>query len=234
MWKTLKIVEDPIHPRLDNMTEKPVIGPTLPPGLKKDDLVSLAMPSVEDSYGPPLPPSMLSSQADSHDKGISVAENRMSEDSSPDSGSDDEVIGPLPSDASKSGLDQAREGVERRAFHMHQKLTCEEGGKKKTKHDKKYFEEKRAAIRDAKLEELIEKHGKKKKKKKSLMEMHEESLKKKKKKDKNGKEKKPERREFDRDVDLKISKMDEAARRSFVKKSQELNSRFGGGSQKYL
>nr|AAW26657.1 SJCHGC04710 protein [Schistosoma japonicum] len=96
------------------------------------------------------------------------------------------------------------------------------------------------------------------KQKSSLLELHEKKLKKhklkkhkeKSKKHKSKKHKKghrsssssssssspsePTRRPFDRDKDLKISRIDTAARKAIIEHSKKLTSRFSHGSQQYL
>ncbi|XP_061165806.1 GPALPP motifs-containing protein 1-like [Saccostrea echinata] len=64
----------------------------------------------------------------------------------------------------------------------------------------------------------------------SLLDMHQKKMKKKMKEEEN---KPKERRPFDRDLDLQANRFDEAQRKSIIKKSQNLNSRFshGKGSQ---
>lgn len=45
---------------------------------------------------------------------------------------------------------------------------------------------------------------------------------------------KPERRPFDRDIDLQVYRFDEAQKKSIIQKAQLLNSRFSSGKSKYL
>lgn len=68
--------------------------------------------------------------------------------------------------------------------------------------------------------------------KKQKKEKHKEKKKKKeeKEKKKNKKDKDLERRPFDRDVDLKVNRMDEVQRKAIIKRSQQLTGRFGHGS----
>lgn len=120
-------------------------------------------------------------------------------------------------------------------------------------------ESSRLAQRDAEYAEQIEEYNKSKKREKSLLELHtekkskghkknkqktekhkdkkkkkkgqdEDEEKEKKKKKSKKKEKAPERRPFDRDVDLKVSQMDNAQRQAIIKRSQQLTGRFGHGS----
>ena len=51
--------------------------------------------------------------------------------------------------------------------------------------------------------------------------------KKKREKEKNEKETKPARRPFDRDLDMQVNRFDDAQKKSIIKKSQLLNTRFG-------
>ncbi|XP_008475972.1 GPALPP motifs-containing protein 1 [Diaphorina citri] len=91
--------------------------------------------------------------------------------------------------------------------------------------------------RDKTMEQMIEKCKKSKKHKrdKSLMELHQEKLKKKqKKKDKERGDRPPERRPFDRDVDLQVNRFDEAQRKAIVNKAQLLDTRFSTGESKFL
>lgn len=93
------------------------------------------------------------------------------------------------------------------------------------------------AERDRIMEQMIEKCKKSKKHKrdKSLMEIHQKKLKKKqKKKDKERGDKPPERRPFDRDLDLQANKFDDAAKKRILNKAQLLNSRFSTGESKFL
>lgn len=65
----------------------------------------------------------------------------------------------------------------------------------------------------------------------SLMDLHV----KKRKKEKEAKTDEPqERRPFDRELDLKTNRFDDAMRKQMIKKSQQLNSRFGHGSQQFI
>lgn len=74
----------------------------------------------------------------------------------------------------------------------------------------------------------------KKKKKKKSKDDREKKKKKKSKKKESKEEKKPERRPFDRDKDLAISKMDDAQRKSVISRSKELGGRFGHGATQFL
>lgn len=64
------------------------------------------------------------------------------------------------------------------------------------------------------------------------------SKKQKKKKDKAKEEKKEapkvERRPFDREVDLKVNRFDDAMRKQYIKQAQGLSGRFGHGQTKYV
>lgn len=73
------------------------------------------------------------------------------------------------------------------------------------------------------------KDKKKKKKKHHSKDSDEETDKKKK-----SKEKKEERRPFDREKDLQVTRFDDAQRKSVIKRSQELGSRFGNSSMQFL
>ena len=42
------------------------------------------------------------------------------------------------------------------------------------------------------------------------------------------------RKAFDRDEDLKLNKLDDAKKKALIKKSQELNSKFKVGRQRFL
>lgn len=43
-----------------------------------------------------------------------------------------------------------------------------------------------------------------------------------------------ERRPFDRDVDLKVNRFDEAQKKAILKKAQLLDNRFSSGESKFL
>ncbi|KAI9560505.1 hypothetical protein GHT06_011438 [Daphnia sinensis] len=83
--------------------------------------------------------------------------------------------------------------------------------------------------RNQKLEKVVADYDKTKRSE-SLLKMHQKELKKK----KDNLSQPTERKPFDRDEDLKLNKLDDAKRKSLIKKSQELNSKFKIGNQKYL
>ncbi|KAL4220683.1 GPALPP motifs-containing protein 1 [Mactra antiquata] len=96
-------------------------------------------------------------------------------------------------------------------------------GKKKKKYE--IIEKDKNEKASKEIEEYNKKH-----RPKSLLEMHQKKLEKKKKKEKKkNKDKKAERRPFDRDLDLKVNRLDEAQRKAFIKRSQDLGSRFKTG-----
>ncbi|XP_057364646.1 GPALPP motifs-containing protein 1-like [Daphnia carinata] len=90
---------------------------------------------------------------------------------------------------------------------------------------KQYLEQKR----NQKLEKVVAEHDKTKRSE-SLLKMHQKELK----KMKDNLSKPTERKPFNRDEDLKLNKLDDAKRKSLIKKSHELNSKFKIGNQKYL
>lgn len=94
------------------------------------------------------------------------------------------------------------------------------------------FETANILRRNKMMDKIVKKSKKHKKEKKSLLDLHTEKLKKKQ-KGKN-EDNKPERRPFDRDVDLQVNRFDEAQKRSIIHKAQLLNSRFSSGKSKYL
>ncbi|XP_065225214.1 GPALPP motifs-containing protein 1 [Planococcus citri] len=96
--------------------------------------------------------------------------------------------------------------------------------------DTNAFEELVVEQRNKIMDQIVKK-TEEKKDKKSLLEIHREKLKKKKQESKDGK---GERRPFDRDVDLEVNKFDEAQKKSMLKKSQLLDSRFAHSKSKYL
>ena len=95
--------------------------------------------------------------------------------------------------------------------------------------------------RQASLLELHQKklHKKDKKKKKDKKHKKEKKKDKKKSKDKKKEKKKDngdktERRAFSREEDLKVNRFDDAMRKKLIKKSAELNTKFGHGGQKFI
>ena len=76
----------------------------------------------------------------------------------------------------------------------------------------------------------------KKKKKKSKDDSEKKTKKKKakKKESKDKEERKVERRPFDRDRDLAVSRMDDSQRKSVISRSKELGGRFGHGATQFL
>ena len=51
---------------------------------------------------------------------------------------------------------------------------------------------------------------------------------------KTGEKEKVVRREFDRDADLKVNQFDEAMKKSVIKRSQQLGTRFETGASKFI
>ncbi|GLV39194.1 uncharacterized protein CBL_06244 [Carabus blaptoides fortunei] len=97
---------------------------------------------------------------------------------------------------------------------------------------KKEAELKMIQDRDLEQQKMVEKHKKKKKRDKSLLDAHQEEYNKKKKKEQvSGKS---ERRPFNRDIDLKANRFDEAQKKSILKKAQLLDTRFSSGESKFL
>ncbi|XP_072473286.1 GPALPP motifs-containing protein 1 [Notamacropus eugenii] len=86
-------------------------------------------------------------------------------------------------------------------------------------------EERVLSGRDKRLAEQVSSYNDSKRSE-SLMDIHHKKLKNKTAEEKN---KPQERRPFDRDQDLKVSRFDEAQKRALIKKSKELNSRFSHG-----
>lgn len=91
----------------------------------------------------------------------------------------------------------------------------------------------RAALteRDKAMEELTKERSTEKPL--SLLEIHQQNLRKKKMKEEQ-EGKKPERRPFDRNVDLQVNRFDEAQRKAIFKKAQLLDTRFSQGESKFL
>ena len=83
------------------------------------------------------------------------------------------------------------------------------------------------------LQSKKEKKEKKEKKKKEKKKKEKEK-KKKKDKEKEKESKAPERRPFDRDLDLKVNRFDDAMKKKYIKSAQGISSNFGHGSQQYL
>ncbi|XP_075237972.1 GPALPP motifs-containing protein 1 [Lycorma delicatula] len=86
--------------------------------------------------------------------------------------------------------------------------------------------------RDKKMEKMAEK-CKNEKRQLSLLEIHQKKLKKQQ-KEKKKRGEKPERRPFDRNIDLQANRFDEAQKKSIFKKAQLLDTRFSQGQSKYL
>lgn len=88
--------------------------------------------------------------------------------------------------------------------------------------------------RDRAMEELAkERSADKLDKPLSLLEIHQQNMRKKKMKEEQ-EGKKPERRPFDRNIDLQVNRFDEAQKKAIFKKAQLLDSRFSQGESKYL
>ena len=87
--------------------------------------------------------------------------------------------------------------------------------------------------------EVVANELKKKRGLDSLVELHEKEKVKKHKKEKRSKKSSsvngiPERRPFDRDLDLQANRFDEAAKKRMLKNAGKLNDKFSSGNQKYL
>nr|XP_022919090.1 GPALPP motifs-containing protein 1 [Onthophagus taurus] len=93
---------------------------------------------------------------------------------------------------------------------------------------KKEAEYKEVKRRDEEQEKIIKKHKKSSKRdEKSLLEMHQSKMEKK-------KGEPVERRPFNREIDLKVNRFDEAQKKAILKKAQLLDDRFSSGQAKYL
>ncbi|KAM5288249.1 GPALPP motifs-containing protein 1 isoform 2-T2 [Ctenodactylus gundi] len=97
----------------------------------------------------------------------------------------------------------------------------QEARKSFNKKDEEYI----LSERDKKLAEQVSSYNESKRSE-SLMDIHHKKLKSKAAEDKN---KPQERIPFDRDKDLKVNRFDEAQKKTLIKKSRELNSRFSHG-----
>lgn len=93
------------------------IGPTLPPHLTTQCQDSSS--DEEDAYGPALPPHLQNRARVAYD----ANEPGTSSKDEPCQSEDDEVIGPLPIEASNQGYSASSE-VESRALQMKRKLLC--------------------------------------------------------------------------------------------------------------
>ncbi|XP_064615271.1 GPALPP motifs-containing protein 1-like [Liolophura sinensis] len=87
------------------------------------------------------------------------------------------------------------------------------------------------SVRDKKIAEQVDKYNQNKRKE-TLLDMHQTERKKKKKEEKG--EEANVRRPFDRDRDLQVNRFDDAQRKSVIKKSQQLNTRFSHGGSQFL
>jgi len=81
--------------------------------------------------------------------------------------------------------------------------------------------------RDEEMQRITE-ELKKKRGTESLMDKHSKKIKKEQSKKPN------ERRPFDRDLDLKVNRFDEAQKAAMLKKAAQLDDRFSRGGQKFL
>lgn len=91
-------------------------------------------------------------------------------------------------------------------------------------------------IRDQEMERVAS-QLKQKRGAESLMDKHEKKLKKKKKEEANklaASGENQERRPFDRDIDLKANRFDDAMKKNMLKAAAKINDRFSSGSKKYL
>jgi hypothetical protein len=116
---------------------------------------------------------------------------------------------------------------------LHDDRSHKSGHSKKRK--KKHGKDKEERDKDKKTKKKKKKRkSKKKKKDDSDDEDSESSSKKKKDKKKETKVAVVERRPFDREKDLQVTRMDDAQRKSVIQRSQELSGRFGHGGIQFL
>ncbi|KAL1437133.1 hypothetical protein MTO96_049123 [Rhipicephalus appendiculatus] len=234
--------QDDPAPSKDNKSGQDLYGPSLPPGFADTS----PKPSV---IGPVLPP------------GFSAASQQ---DPAVDSDSDDsdDVIGPMPSEAVGDDFtdDTAARDFDRRATNMKRRLEGKDAepeprreewmtelpdnmglridtpadkvkkAEKKSKKDVDVVETSRHRKRhhqEKELEEQLRQYNKEKRAE-SLLDMH----RKKKKEEKKNEVK--ERREFNRDEDLKISRIDPRASKALINSAAFLNTKFSAGERKFL
>ncbi|KAL3242798.1 hypothetical protein MRX96_020964 [Rhipicephalus microplus] len=230
-----------------------VIGPVLPPGFKNpgQDVPEPSgdSKSGQDLYGPRLPPGFAVTSPKPSvigpvlPPGFSAASQQ---DPAADSESDDsdDVIGPMPSEAVGDNYtdDTAARDFHRRATNMKRRLEGKDsepeprreewmtelpnnmglriglGGqdtKSKRQRRKKELEEQlRQYNKEKRAESLLDMHRKKKKEQK--------------------KNEVKERREFNRDEDLKISRIDPRASKALINSAAFLNTKFSAGERKFL
>lgn len=236
----------PSHLRQASSTVRHVgersIGPVLPSGLAGSGETTVDSESDEDIIGPNV--GLQATEEDlSAVKEFESRSQRMKEKLTCSSKTDDtEVQVPKKRESWMTELPEgmgAGFGLGSRQFRTkeapeidsswteapHEKGQKHKEGKKKKKDKNEHFQ----SAQDKKAAREIEEYNKKHRPE-SLLEMHKKEQKKKKKKEKKKNKNKPqERRPFDRDIDLKVNRFDDAMKKAYIKKSQELTSRFKSG-----
>ncbi|XP_061081975.1 GPALPP motifs-containing protein 1-like [Conger conger] len=111
-----------------------------------------------------------------------------------------------------------------------ERLEGKQGGEEEEKKKKKKEEElPRISQKDLQMAEKVSKYNDMKRSE-SLISMHSKKMKKR--AEEKAEEKPAERRPFDRDNDLQVNRFDEAQKKSLLKKSQELNTRFSHSKER--
>lgn len=241
------------------VAEKPVVGPTLPPGLSRETLgnlgddLSSALSDFTDVIGP-LPPTSAG-HSSANDDVYEDFERRASKMKKKLTGCSDEELKReewmtvLPPELGKNF------GLGPRSFRRQAPVPLGDRSvwtdmpsqkleKEQLQHDaeaddaveKCPVEETTPAdaareIYDKAMSSRIEKYNKSGKRTKTLLEIHQKNLKKKKKEEK---DKVVERKPFDREVDLKVNLIDDAKRDALIKKSRQLNDKFSHGKGQFL
>lgn len=217
------------------------IGPVLPPGLRGRTHDSES-DSEEEVIGPAL--SLQASEEDQSAVREFVSRSqKMKEKLAASSKADETEAAPLKRESWMTELPEemgVNIGLGNRQFRSreapemdsswteapHEKGQKQKESKKRKKDKEEYFQ----SAQDKKAAKEIDAYNKKHRPE-SLLDMHKKELKKKKKKEKKkkSKDKAPERRPFDRDVDLKVNRFDNAMKEAYIKRSRELTSRFASG-----
>ncbi|XP_074602498.1 GPALPP motifs-containing protein 1 [Brevipalpus obovatus] len=225
-----------IPDHLVNQKKAKSIGPTLPPGWKKDD-----ESDTEDGQviGPAMPPGWRKESEDT-----SQSQSQLNGEAESDS-DEESMIGPLLPTAASLLVEENRHRSKDKKVNQREEwmtvipesspLAAKLGfGKSMTSFSSKpppsSEMNSKDSVKETEIRETIATYNDKKRPS-SLVDMHQKE--KKQKKDKDA-PKKRELFEFDPEQDLKVRQMDSQQTKSIVDKAKLMNSRFYSGSQKFL
>ncbi|KAJ8253364.1 hypothetical protein GJAV_G00212110 [Gymnothorax javanicus] len=217
----------------DNGDGEGVSGPALPPGYRAEASSSDEGEEDDDVIGPrPAKGEVQSSVAQDFERRAQKMKEKLTGDDGPEQLSRETWMTELPPELQHIGLGartfKKRSGPENKDRSIWTDTPADRERKARERLEGKRNDKDQEAAtpcisqKDLQMAEKVSKYNEQKRGE-SLVSMHTKKMKQ---AESEGRGKPAERRPFDRDMDLQVNRFDEAQKRSLLKKSQELNTRF--------